>query len=92
MMGGLLIVGDRTRIQLLALENENAVLVTGGFQVHDDVLKLANQKGIPVLRSKHDTFTVATMINKALSNVQIKTDILTVEKLLSTRSRMSMVF
>lgn len=79
--GGLLIVGDRTRIQLLALENENAVLVTGGFQVHDDVLKLANQKGIPVLRSKHDTFTVATMINKALSNVQIKTDILTVEKL-----------
>ncbi len=59
--GGLLIVGDRTRIQLLALE--------------------ANQKGIPVLRSKHDTFTVATMINKALSNVQIKTDILTVEKL-----------
>jgi len=79
--GGLLIVGDRTRIQLLALENENAVLVTGGFHVHDDVLKLANQKGIPVLRSKHDTFTVATMINKALSNVQIKTDILTVEKL-----------
>ena len=79
--GGLLIVGDRTRIQLLALENENAVLVTGGFHVHDDVIKLANQKGIPVLRSKHDTFTVATMINKALSNIQIKTDILTVEKL-----------
>ena len=79
--GGLLIVGDRTRIQLLALENENAVLVTGGFHVHEDVLELANQKGIPVLRSKHDTFTVATMINRALSNVQIKTDILTVEKL-----------
>ena len=76
-----MIVGDRTRIQLLALENENAVLVTGGFSCHGDVLKLANQKGIPVLRSKHDTFTVATMINKALSNVQIKTDILTVEKL-----------
>ncbi|BBA08688.1 CBS-HotDog domain-containing transcription factor SpxR [Streptococcus oralis] len=79
--GGLVIVGDRTRIQLLALENENAVLVTGGFYVQDDVLELANKKGIPVLRSKHDTFTVATMINKALSNVQIKTDILTVEKL-----------
>lgn len=77
--GGLLIVGDRTRIQLLALENENAVLVTGGFHVQDDVLTLANKKGIPVLRSKHDTFTVATMINKALSNVQIKTDILTVD-------------
>ena len=47
----------------------------------EDALELANKKGIPVLRSKHDTFTVATMINKALSNVQIKTDILTVEKL-----------
>ena len=82
-----MIVGDRTRIQLLALENENAVLVTGGFHIHDDVIKLANQKGIPVLRSKHDTFTVATMINKALSNIQIKTDILTVEKLYRPLSR-----
>ncbi|EGV01551.1 DRTGG domain protein [Streptococcus oralis SK313] len=42
--GGLVIVGDRTRIQLLALENENAVLVTGGFHVQDDVLTLANKK------------------------------------------------
>ena len=68
--GGLLIVGDRTRIQLLALENENAVLVTGGFEVHKDVLDAANKKNIPVLRSKHDTFTIATMINRALSNVK----------------------
>lgn len=82
--GGLLIVGDRTRIQLLALENENAVLVTGGFEVHKDVLNAADKKNIPVLRSKHDTFTIATMINRALSNVQIKTDILTVEKIYRT--------
>ena len=79
--GGLLIVGDRTQIQMLALENENAVLVTGGFEINENVLKLAN---IPVLRSKHDTFTIATMINRALSNVQIKTDILTVEKIYQT--------
>ena len=54
-MGGLLIVGDRTRIQLLALENENAVLVTGGFQVHDDVIKLANQKrnSCPEKQARH---------------------------------------
>ncbi|MBP2621798.1 hypothetical protein DHL47_10825 [Streptococcus panodentis] len=78
--GGLLIVGDRTRIQILALENENAVLVTGGFEVSPDVLRLANRLNIPVLRTKHDTYTVATMINRALSNMQIKTDILTVEQ------------
>ena len=82
--GGLLIVGDRTQIQMLALENENAVLVTGGFEINENVLKLANKKSIPVLRSKHDTFTIATMINRALSNVQIKTDILTVEKIYQT--------
>jgi len=82
--GGLLIVGDRTQIQMLALENENAVLVTGGFEINENVLKLANKKNIPVLRSKHDTFTIATMINRALSNVQIKTDILTVEKIYRT--------
>ena len=82
--GGLLIVGDRTQIQMLALENENAVLVTGGFEINENVLKLANKKNIPVLRSKHDTFTIATMINRALSNVQIKTDILTVEKIYQT--------
>ena len=78
--GGLLIVGDRTQIQILALENENAVLVTGGFEVDPEVLKLANRIEIPVLRTKHDTYTVATMINRALSNIQIKTDILTVEQ------------
>ena len=30
--GGLLIVGDRENIQLLALEKQNAILVTGGFR------------------------------------------------------------
>ncbi|MDO4667358.1 MAG: CBS-HotDog domain-containing transcription factor SpxR [Streptococcus sp.] len=78
--GGLIIVGDRTEIQLLALKNKNAVLVTGGFEVHSKVLKLANRLNIPVLRTNHDTYTVATMINRTLSNMQIKTDILTVEQ------------
>ena len=42
--GGLLIVGDRTRIQLLALENENAVLVTGDFRFIMMYLNWLNQK------------------------------------------------
>lgn len=78
--GGLLIVGDRTNIQRLALKHDNAVLVTGGFEVDEDVISLANRVQIPVIRTAHDTYTVATMINKALSNMQIKTDILTVEQ------------
>ncbi|MGT2836144.1 CBS-HotDog domain-containing transcription factor SpxR [Streptococcus macacae] len=75
---GLLIVGDREDIQLLALENKNAVLVTGGFSVSDKVRQVSNQLGIPVMVSNYDTFTVATLINQALSNVRIKTDIKTV--------------
>lgn len=78
--GGMMIVGDRKEIQLLALSHHNAVLVTGGFDVDEEVLLLANRLGIPVLRSKEDTYTVATTITKALSNIQIKTDIVTVEK------------
>lgn len=78
--GGLLIVGDRENIQLLALENHNAILVTGGFPVSDRVIRMANNQGIPVMVTHYDTFTVATMINHALSNVRIKTDIKTVEQ------------
>ncbi|MGT2846372.1 CBS-HotDog domain-containing transcription factor SpxR [Streptococcus massiliensis] len=75
---GLVIVGDRTSVQLLALEHANAVLVTGGFKVSQSVLELANRLSIPVLRSSHDTYTVARTINHALSNMQIKTDIIKV--------------
>ena len=68
-----MIVGDRTRIQLLALENENAVLVTGGFQVHDDVIKLANQKGIPVLRSKPVSYTHLDVYKRQVINMVVNT-------------------
>ena len=77
---GLVIVGDRPKIQLLALQHGNAVLITGGLPVTQDVLDLANQLSIPVLRSSHDTYNVARIINQALSNMQIKTDIMKVEQ------------
>ena len=35
-----LIVGDRTNIQRLALQHDNAVLVTGGFDVDPSILEL----------------------------------------------------
>lgn len=76
--GGLLIVGDRTDIQLLALDEENAVLITGGVDIEPEVLARANAQGIPVLRTDFDTFTVASRINRALSNELIKKEITTV--------------
>lgn len=83
--GGLLIVGDRENIQLLALENQNAILVTGGFTVSDKVISVADRLGIPVMVTHYDTFTVATMINHALSNVRIKTDLKTVEQVYQSK-------
>lgn len=84
--GGLLIVGDRENIQLLALENHNAILVTGGFSVSEAVIRLADELGIPVLVTNYDTFTVATMINHALSNVRIKTDLTTVDQVYQVKA------
>ena len=83
--GGLLIVGDRENIQLLSLENQNAILVTGGFTVSDKVISVADRLGIPVMVTHYDTFTVATMINHALSNVRIKTDLKTVEQVYQSK-------
>lgn len=84
--GGLLIVGDREEIQVLALENKTAILITGGFAVSDRVLELSQKQGIPVMVTAYDTFTVASMINRALSNVRIKTDIKTVAQVYSLKS------
>ncbi|MDY3041996.1 CBS-HotDog domain-containing transcription factor SpxR [Streptococcus pluranimalium] len=76
--GGLLIVGDREDIQLLALEHGNAILVTGGFAISEIVKDTADKLAIPVMVTAYDTFSVATLINKAISNAKIKTDIKTV--------------
>ena len=77
--GYLLIVGNREEAQQLALENEAAVLITGGFACSEKIKALANKKGIPVLSSTYDSFTVASMINKAIYESMIKKEIILVE-------------
>lgn len=82
--GYLLIVGNREEAQELALENEAAVLITGGFDCSEKIKALANEKGIPVLSSSYDTFTVASMINKAIYESNVKKEIITVEDVMET--------
>lgn len=74
----LMIVGNREEAQQLALENGAAVLITGGFETSQAVIQLANELALPVLQTNNDTFTVATLINRALSDQAIKQDIVTV--------------
>lgn len=82
--GDLLIVGNREEAQNLALQNECGVLITGGFNCSDEIKKLAKDKCLPVISSSFDTFTVATMINKVISENIIKKDILFVEDIMET--------
>lgn len=75
----LLIVGNRTEAQLLALEHDVAVLITGGFKANPSVIQLANERDLPLISTSYDTFTVATMINRSISDQLIKKEILTIE-------------
>lgn len=76
--GALLIVGNRLGAQRLALKDGAAVLITGGFDTSAEIAALADELELPVLRTTYDSFTVATMINRALSDQLIKKDIMQV--------------
>ncbi|MBU8879694.1 CBS domain-containing protein [Bacillus sp. FJAT-29790] len=81
--GSLLIVGNRTQAHELALKAGAAVLITGGFETEEDVKKLADQLQLPIISSSYDTFTVATMINRAIDDQLIKKEIVLVEDILT---------
>ncbi|WP_179134023.1 DRTGG domain-containing protein [Halobacillus massiliensis] len=77
--GSLLIVGNRTNAHELAVKEGAAVLVTGGFDTTETVKKLADEKKLPVISTSYDTFTVATMINRAIYDQLIKKEIVVVD-------------
>ncbi|MFD0051055.1 DRTGG domain-containing protein [Actinomycetes bacterium NPDC127524] len=81
--GNLLIVGNRTQAHEHALKAGAAVLITGGFDTDESVKKLADELEMPVISSSYDTFTVATMINRAIYDQLIKKEILLVEDILT---------
>ena len=76
--GSLMIVGNREEVQDLEKEKGSAVLITGGFETTKEIVGLANEVGMPILSTTYDTFTVATMINRAMSDQLIKKDIMLV--------------
>ncbi|MDG5786992.1 CBS domain-containing protein [Evansella sp. AB-P1] len=80
--GNLLIVGNREQVHKLALEEGSAVLITGGFDTKEDVKQLADELEIPIISTSYDTFTVATMINRAIYDQLIKKEIVLVEDIL----------
>lgn len=85
--GCLLIVGNREDIQRLALLNNAAVLIVGGFECTSAIRRLADEKELPVISSSYDSFTIATLINRAISESLIKKDIILVEDIMNTEAR-----
>ncbi|WP_338451378.1 CBS domain-containing protein [Niallia oryzisoli] len=81
--GSLLIVGNRVNAHELALKAGAAVLITGGFDTNEDVKKLADELSMPVISSSYDSFTTATMINRAIDDQLIKKEIILVEDILT---------
>lgn len=77
--GSLLIIGNRSKAHLCALEQGAGVLITGGFGTSDEVKQLADQLELPIISSSYDTFTVASMINRAIYDRLIKKKILLIE-------------
>jgi len=80
----LLIVGNRRDAQIKALRAGAAVLVTGGFEVDNTVIELADKLKMPVISSSYDTFTVATLINKAIYKRLVKKEIVKVKDAMVT--------
>lgn len=73
--GNLLIVGNREGAQRIALERGAGVLISGGFSTSDEIRRLADEKGLPLLSSTYDTYTVATLINRAIYDRLIKKEV-----------------
>ena len=74
----LVIIGNREDAQLLALNQGAAVLITGGFQATPQLIQKADELKIPLMGTTYDTFTVASLINRAMTDQLIKKKIIIV--------------
>ncbi|WP_159881600.1 DRTGG domain-containing protein [Paenibacillus puerhi] len=81
--GSLLIVGNRAKAHMCALEQGAGVLITGGFGTSDEVKRLADALRLPIISSSYDTFTVASMINRAIYDRLIKKKILLIDDIIA---------
>lgn len=86
--GSLLIVGNREDAHRLALQHGAGVLITGGFGTSREVKLLADALDLPIISSKYDTFTVGSMINRALFDRLIKKKIMIVEDIVTAKDKM----
>ncbi len=78
----LCIVGNRMDAQILALQNNVPLLITGGLEPSQEVVNLAKSHNSVIMISPYDTFVVTTMINRALFDRLIDKELLLVEDIM----------
>ncbi len=65
--GDLVILGNRYEVQLCAIELQaSCIVVCQGSQITRTIKKLAEERGILIVTTMHDTFTVARLINQSI--------------------------
>lgn len=89
--GSMLIIGNRENAHSLALQQQAGVLITGGFGTSREVKALADRLALPIISSRHDTFTVASMINRALFDRLIKKKIMLIEDIVSAKPKVNLL-
>ncbi len=63
----LVILGNRYETQLCALElGVSCIIVCEGAEIGKTILNMAERKEVVMIRTKHDTFTVARLINQSI--------------------------
>ncbi|AIS53318.1 cobalt-dependent inorganic pyrophosphatase [Thermoanaerobacter kivui] len=65
--GDILIVGDREDIQLAAIQKGiKALIITGNNSLQDEVLKLAEQHKVTIIKVMPDTFDTVKLLNQSI--------------------------
>jgi len=65
--GDLVILGNRYEMQLCAIEmNAGCIVVCEGTEVSTTIKKIADDHNCAVIKSPHDTYTVARLINQSM--------------------------
>ena len=70
---GIIVGGDRTDIQLVAIENGvRCLILSGNLYPNDIIIARAEAKGVPVLVVRDDTYTVAKNVEAMIGQFRLR--------------------
>lgn len=65
--GDIVILGNRSDAQLIAIEQgANCLIITGGYELENEILEMAEKSGCVIMSTPYDTFATARLINQSI--------------------------